>query len=144
MVLLTVLLWGLFGAGVGGHRGVGTNGVPGAGRLEIAHEAVEQLAEQAGLGLVPAREGGEGPLGPQGAGGVQRLGAGRGEAEQAGPPVLRVGTALDVAEPLQDGELPAGDRDVHAHLEGQGAAALVAVALGRGTSRAQPKEGRPP
>ena len=68
----------------------------------------------------------------------------RGEAEQARPPVARVGTALDVAGPLEDGELPAGHRDVDA-----GRARRARCSAGRrparaGRSSVQPKEGSSP
>ena len=100
-VLLTVLLrgssvrswwWRSSGGGDGGAARRGA-----AGGLEVGDEAVEQVAEQAGVGLVPAGEGAERPLGAQGAGRGERVGAGGGEAEQAGAAVLRVGPALDVA-----------------------------------------------
>ena len=135
-VVVTVLLRGSLAGGVRGHVGVGTvSGRGAAGGLEVGDEAVEQVAEDAGLGLVPVGQGAEGPLGTEGARRGERGGSGVREAEQAGAPVLRVGPALDVAEPLQDGELPAGHRDVDADLRGERTAALVAVPLQRDEHR---------
>src|SRR4051812_47899166 len=51
----------------------------GTGGLQIGDEPGEQPGELAGLGLVPAGEGGERPVRADGAGGREGLGAGRGE-----------------------------------------------------------------
>src|SRR3954451_21095858 len=110
---------GCFGSAEGAH----------GRRLEVGQEAVEQLAEPLGGLLVPAGEGGRGPVRALGAGRGEGGRTGRGEGEEAGAPVAGVGTARDVAGPLQGGDLPAHHRHVDAGPGGQGAAALLAVAL---------------
>ena len=96
----------------------------GAGGIEVADEPVEQVAECAGVDLVPARKSRQGPLGPEGTRTGEGRGALRREPEQAGPAVIRVGAALDVTAPLERGDLPAGDRDVDPRVRRESAAPL--------------------
>src|SRR6476469_8763223 len=117
MVLLTVLL--RWGGSAGGRHGRPGGGCTAAGGLEVGDETVEQFGETACVVLVPSGERGERPVRTEGAGVVQRGGTGGRQPQQAGPAVERVGTALDVAGALEDGELTAGHRDVDAGAGGE-------------------------
>ena len=114
-------------------------------------QAVEQLGEQPGVGLGPAGEGTRAPT-PRAAPGRRRAASAPASVRlsRLARPSCGIGPAHDVARPLEGGELAAGDGDVDARVGGEGAAALVALALQR--ARAAPsrrtagrrRAGRPP
>src|SRR3954447_13263210 len=119
-------------AGGGAHAAAGPRR---AGRVEVGHEAAEQVAEGAGVLLVPSRERRQRPCGAEGPGGLEGVRTRRSQAQEAGPPVLRVGPALDEARALERGPLTAGHGDVDTRARRQGAAPLVAVPLERDHQR---------
>src|SRR3954447_3553567 len=81
-------------AGGGAHAAAGPRR---AGRVEVGHEAAEQVAEGAGVLLVPSGERRQRPFGAEGPGGLEGVRTLRSQAQEAGPPVLRVGPALEEA-----------------------------------------------
>jgi hypothetical protein len=114
-----------------------------AGRRDGPVQPVDELLQQRGqlpaLGLGPVVERGDGPLAADRAGVGECSRPGPAEADEARPPVQRIGLPFDVPGPLQGRHLPAGDRDVDPDRGGQGAAALRAELLQRHEHR--PAEG---